>query len=721
MNAVADIFDFTLPTSPYPGLRPFAKDEWPVFFGRERMVDEVIERLINLRLLVVHGDSGCGKSSLIRAGVIPRLEQECARGGSRWRTCTTTPGQDPLENFAAAIAAMDDKTHSQKRRHEVLRILNGGHHGAPALVEYLCGARREHVCILLDQFEELFAHAHHHGPHQASVLIDMLIGLHQLGDARLRVILTMRSEFLGACAQYDGFAQVVNATQYLLPRMERPDLLRAIQEAATLYEGVIAQDVAERLISDARTTQDQLPLIQHALMRLHAQNPVKPGQPWRLGMEAYPSGGLRALLSDHADEVLRGIEPQLANGRHVVEEMFRALTEINADHRAVRRPQTFAQLLRVTGAGEAELRKVIDAFRAEGVSFVRPYGTEPVDVDDIIDISHEALIRCWRKIADDKDGWLTREFSDGLIWSSLLVQCKSYEKDSQNVLSAATTEERRQWLAGRNAAWAERYGGGWERVQKLITASAEARELQLKAEKKARRLKVFRWGFAITSTLLFVTVYSTISAVRDRAATNKAMAIAAVKSQLYNEEKDKALKDAQAKQLATDNFVEQLRAELASLKEAAQTAPANSALRQSIDAADLTIQQQVVQLNSATRAVQPRIYFHIANESQRIPAQVVARGLRSVRASDFAILVPGIQLVARPPGANLLRCFDAIECKEWGEKLTDLINQQLGYPQVRLQDFSGTFTDQKTIRPLHFELYFAAGDIKPALRKQKGD
>ena len=70
----ADVFGVTLPLRPYPGLRPFGQDEWPIFFGREQMVDDVVGRLVDQRLLVVHGDSGCGKSSLIRAGVLPRLE-----------------------------------------------------------------------------------------------------------------------------------------------------------------------------------------------------------------------------------------------------------------------------------------------------------------------------------------------------------------------------------------------------------------------------------------------------------------------------------------------------------------------------------------------------------------------------------------------------------------------------------------------------------------------
>jgi hypothetical protein len=93
-------FEVELPPAPYPGLRPFEKHEWPIFFGREEMADEVIHRLIQQHLVVVHGDSGCGKSSLIRAGVLAQLEQEHARSGVRWRTCAMLLREAPLRNLA---------------------------------------------------------------------------------------------------------------------------------------------------------------------------------------------------------------------------------------------------------------------------------------------------------------------------------------------------------------------------------------------------------------------------------------------------------------------------------------------------------------------------------------------------------------------------------------------------------------------------------------------
>ncbi len=149
------------------------------------------------------------------------------------------------------------------------RALNFGREAPTALAELLgCGPRNQ-VCILVDQFEELFEHARRHGPEEAALLAACLVGLLDAPPAGLYAVLTMRSEFLGACSRYEGFAEAVNRAQYLLPRMEHDDLMRAIREPAVLYDGEVTRELAERLIVDGGGGQDQLPLIQHGLMLLH--------------------------------------------------------------------------------------------------------------------------------------------------------------------------------------------------------------------------------------------------------------------------------------------------------------------------------------------------------------------------------------------------------------------------------------------------------------------
>lgn len=178
------------------------------------MVDLLVER----SLVVVHGSSGCGKSSLIRAGVLSRLEQEHARSGIAWRTCTMRPGDAPTYNLAREFACLDsgqaaDAEHIQKIR----RLVARGSKAVGVLAEAVAAGPKRRVCLLVDQFEELFRFARETGREQASLLAGFLVGLVQTRPPGLYTIITMRSEFLGHCAQFSGLAEAINRSQYLLP------------------------------------------------------------------------------------------------------------------------------------------------------------------------------------------------------------------------------------------------------------------------------------------------------------------------------------------------------------------------------------------------------------------------------------------------------------------------------------------------------------------------
>ena len=225
-SAVANI------VRPYPGLRPFDKHEWPIFFGREKMVDDVIGLLDSNHLVTVHGSSGCGKSSLIRAGVLARLERDSARFGTAWRTAIMRPGSSPLWNLAVAIAELvaEDTAPTTTDIQSVRRLLNYGKDALAAIDQQLCLSKSgSNVCLLLDQFEELFRYVDEIGPEEAATLVEVLqvLGTNE-APAHLYAILTMRSDHLGDCAQFVGFAELINRSQYLLPRPDRRALMRAI-------------------------------------------------------------------------------------------------------------------------------------------------------------------------------------------------------------------------------------------------------------------------------------------------------------------------------------------------------------------------------------------------------------------------------------------------------------------------------------------------------------
>ena len=360
------------------------------------------------------------------------------------------------------------------------------------------GVEGKSLCVLVDQFEELFRYERETSRDEAELFVDLLerAAREDVGDAApdavdLHVIITMRSEFLGECSRFAGFAETINRTQYLVPRMDDDGLMRAVRRPAQMYGGEFDEELAERLIASVRGREDELPLLQHGLMLMweDAKRRAPPGGRATLdGRIVDEAGGLAELLSSHADAVMASAAPDERRER-TVEAVFRALTDVNSEGSAIRRPLPFRKLCAVTGATPEELRPILDAFRAPGVSFLTPYAPEPIDDKTPIDISHEALIRCWSKIGDKPDGWLQKEIREGLGWRALLFQAENFLSDRTNVLSAPATELGERRLKERNEAWADRYGDGWPKVEELVEASREHWKQRADAAKEEERRK----------------------------------------------------------------------------------------------------------------------------------------------------------------------------------------------------------------------------------------
>ncbi len=485
----------TLPERPYPGLRPFDDNEWMIFFGRERMIDDVIGRLAESRLVLVHGVSGSGKSSLVRAGVLPKLALQYRRHGAPWLICAMRPSGGPLWNLAAEFARLEGRERDLERVSGIVAQFNARGATLASVAASLEGVRDKSLCILVDQFEELFRYEKETSRDEAELFVALIecAATESGGETGteavdLHVIVTMRSEFLGECARFAGFAETINRTQYLVPRMDDDGLLRAVRRPAEMYGGAIDEALAERLIASVRGREDELPLLQHGLMLMwkDATKHAAPGERVSFdGRIVDEAGGLAELLSRHADAVMVEAAPDERRAR-IVEAVFRTLTDVNAEGSATRRPLAFRSLCAVTGAKPEELRPILDAFRAPGVTFLTPYAPAEIADKTPIDVSHEALIRCWRKIGEKPDGWLQKEMREGLGWRALLFQADNFASDASNYLSDPATEWGERRLKERNEAWAERYGDGWPKVEGLVEASREHWE-QDEIEKEERR------------------------------------------------------------------------------------------------------------------------------------------------------------------------------------------------------------------------------------------
>ncbi len=227
----------TAKQNPFPGLRPFREDEERFFFGRERQVDTMVNKLSATCFLAVVGTSGSGKSSLVNCGLRPALHRGLmASAGPAWRMAQFRPGVDPIHSLAEALAAEGVLYSGYKEDVPIEEIVETYLRGSrKGVVETFRKARLPegtNLLIVADQFEELFRYQKlgtPDGKEQYSIsetaiaFVNLLLEASAQHDYPIYVVITMRSDFLGDCSQFYGLPEAINEGQYLVPRMTRDE------------------------------------------------------------------------------------------------------------------------------------------------------------------------------------------------------------------------------------------------------------------------------------------------------------------------------------------------------------------------------------------------------------------------------------------------------------------------------------------------------------------
>lgn len=210
--------------NPFPGLRSFTWDEGDRFFGREAQIEDLAARLAESPLIAVVGASGCGKSSLVLAGLLRRLAHQRAAGGNiEWRRVELQPGSRPIRALAVSLARVISNAAAEDENRAASlegRLRLGGR----GLVEAVRLARLEsHVRLLVvvDQFEEIFRFKRITDREEPSAFVKLLLDAADDPDSNVQVVLTLRSEWLGSCADFRDLPEAINRGQYLVPKLTR--------------------------------------------------------------------------------------------------------------------------------------------------------------------------------------------------------------------------------------------------------------------------------------------------------------------------------------------------------------------------------------------------------------------------------------------------------------------------------------------------------------------
>ena len=523
--------------NPFPGLRPFSQEEDYLFFGREQQVAELVTLLRKQRFLAVTGTSGSGKSSLVRAGLLPELQGGMMKQvGSDWETLVLRPGGAPLQHLAEALAeASLEDPEDPRVIGELLATLS---HSGLGLVEAVRQSEIEpetNVLIVVDQFEEIFRFQRSGATNeeQAVSFVNLLLEAGAQRDVPIFVIITMRSDYLGDCTEFRGLTEAVNEGEYLIPRLTRDQIRSCIEGPIKVGGGQISFSLVQELLNSLGSEQDQLPVLQHALMRTfdYWQEDESAGD--ALELQHYLDvGGMEEALSRHADEVFASLDEA---HQQVAESVFKAITERGVDNRGIRRPTRLDLLTQIAGAELEQVVTVVEAYRHPGVTFLMPPSDVPLSPETVVDISHESLMRVWRRLED----WVDDEAQSARIYRRLSETAELHRQDKAGLYRDPDLQIALSWrdATSPTANWAVRYAPGFdqamkfleqseqsaleaereleaarqrelEQAQALAAAEAERAESQQRAAKRLRILSTGVAGVAAVALIAFVFAFS---------------------------------------------------------------------------------------------------------------------------------------------------------------------------------------------------------------------
>lgn len=491
-----------LPGRPYPGLRPFEKAEWPIFRGRDRLVQDILEILARSHFASIIGPSGSGKSSLVKAGVLATLERRHGRMGVQWRTAEMRPGATPLWAMADGILRSlrpEMVREGELPEAEVARmraLIDISEDGLAVIMREFKLEESENFLLLVDQFEEIFRYRSEEEDAERARLIELLLAVANDKPSGLHVITTMRSEYLGDCARFTGLPETLNETHYLVPRMSEEELRQAIVEPAEIKGGHIQGELVDRLIDDVRGQEDQLPILQHTLLwmwiqeeekRQHQGLEAKPGI--HLGLAAYEqleagrsdrkTERVRNALSRHGDRILERLS---AEEQRVAEIMFRRMVEVEEHSNRLRRPTRAGTVERLAQVSLDVVQRVVEAFCADDASFIR-VDQKRVTEKTSIDIMHESLIRQWSTL----DRWVRREKASYETYDNLCRAAQRMHEGRGALLTGLELSHAQHWLYEEQPTrlWARRYGGDFDAARNFLLDSIDAEEHRQRERKQA--------------------------------------------------------------------------------------------------------------------------------------------------------------------------------------------------------------------------------------------
>lgn len=501
--------------NPFPGLRPFKIEESHLFFGREGQSDEVLLKLSKSRFVGVIGPSGSGKSSFIYCGVLPILYGGFLTDASpNWEVVVTRPGAGPIDNLAESLLKnnkeyLDADPEEKKIKRTIFSTLLRS--SSLGLVEAVEQSRRSgdvNYLILVDQFEELFRFKDSTDPNSVNetlAFVNLLIEAINYPDSPIYVAITMRSDFIGDCAQFPELTRKINDSHYLIPQLTREQKRRAIEGPVAVGGAKITPRLVQQLLNDLGDNPDQLPILQHALMRTWSYwSSYRDYEEEQVDLKHYEAIGTMAeALSMHANEAFDELTD---DQKRICEILFKAITEKRGENFGIRRPTRLNEIAAIADCSEEEVTEVIEKFREPGRSLLTPAFGTPMSSKSMIDISHESLMRIWVRLKN----WVDDEAEAVQMYIRLAEAASMYQVGKAGLWRPPDLQLALNWQSKHKPTliWGQRYHPAFERTLVFLEYSKKEFETEqrIKELEQKRKLQRARRTALVLATATVISI-----------------------------------------------------------------------------------------------------------------------------------------------------------------------------------------------------------------------
>jgi DNA-binding SARP family transcriptional activator/serine/threonine protein kinase/WD40 repeat protein len=524
---------FTETRNPYKGLSAFHESDADDFFGRGDVVEELVEALSQTRFLAVVGPSGVGKSSVIRAGLVPAVRSGAIQGSDSWLITDMLPGSHPHLELERAIERIAVDLPA-----DVRDSLAGGDPNALARLQRVLPGDTE-TLIIIDQFEELFTMAHASVASQFLELLRTAVAMNQA-----RIVVTLRADFLDRPLLYSEFGELLRESMIVLRSPNPSELAEAIAKPSEQVGVRVDPALVERIVSDVHDRPGGLPLLQFALVGLFDSRSSD-----LITVDSYEEiGGVTGSVARRAEALYETLE---SDQKSALKQVLLRLVTVIDESAPTRRRVTLAEL------ADLDADPVIDVFARNRML---TFDNDPDTRLPTVEVAHEALLTQWPRLA----GWIETTREDLTLSRRLdetIDDWETHDRDDAYLLTGGSLAQHEAWTSSTVLVLSKR--------QTEYLENSSAHDETIRARSRRRRWWVTA-GFGIAAAV--ATVFGVVAVQQAQEAEAQRLA-AETEADRANTEAERA--DTNATEAEANAEEAELNAQLAAARELAAASTAN--------------------------------------------------------------------------------------------------------------------------------------------------